>query len=210
VGFGASWALLHGGVVKMWMRYPVALAVAYAVFLVLVRAWAELERARFDEDAALEHVLNPRDDRQPQPYSSSSDIPDVSGLGDWIDLSFFELDDGCLVGIAIAAVIALCTAIVAAVFSVISVAPILVAEVFLDAVLAAALYRRLRRIDRSSWFISAIRHTYVPVLITALCLLTAGFILQALVPEAKSIGGVWRHYHPLPAPFQGDETPLER
>ncbi|HEX8311883.1 MAG TPA: hypothetical protein VF614_11230 [Chthoniobacteraceae bacterium] len=208
-GFGASWALLHGGVVKMWLRYPLAVAIAYGVFLLLVRAWAELERARFDEDAALDEVLNPRDDRKPH-SGTSRDLSDASDLGDWIDLSSFELDDGCLVGVAIAALIGLCAAIVAAVMSVISIAPILVAEVFLDAVLAAALYRRLRRIDRSSWFVSAIRHTWVPILITALCLLTAGLTMQALVPGAKSVGGVWRHYHPVPAPFQGDETPLER
>jgi hypothetical protein len=208
-GFGASWALLHGGVLRMWMRYPLALAIAYAVFLVLIRGWAELERARFEQEAMLEKVITHRGGGK-HTEEEGACFPDVSGLGDWISLSDFEGDEGCIVGVAVAALVALCSLIFAAVVSVISIAPILVAEVFLDAVLAAALYRRLRRIDRRTWFISAISRTYAPVLITAICLLAAGLIMQALVPEAKSVGGVWRHYHPVPAPFQGDETPLER
>lgn len=38
-GFVASFALLHMGVWRMWMRYPLAVLFAYAVFIVLLRVW---------------------------------------------------------------------------------------------------------------------------------------------------------------------------
>lgn len=38
-GFVASFALMHLGVWRMWVRYPLAVLFAYAVFIVLLRVW---------------------------------------------------------------------------------------------------------------------------------------------------------------------------
>ena len=38
-GFVASFVLLHLGVWRMWIRYPVAVLFAYGVFIVLLRVW---------------------------------------------------------------------------------------------------------------------------------------------------------------------------
>ena len=38
-GFVASFAMLHLGVWRMWIRYPLAVLFAYAVFIVLLRVW---------------------------------------------------------------------------------------------------------------------------------------------------------------------------
>ena len=46
-GFLISFGLLHGGVRQMWLRYPLAVLGAYAFFLVLLRLWVGIERARF-------------------------------------------------------------------------------------------------------------------------------------------------------------------
>lgn len=43
-GFLVSFALLHAGVERMWLRYPVAVLVAYGVFLLLLRVWLYLQR----------------------------------------------------------------------------------------------------------------------------------------------------------------------
>jgi hypothetical protein len=43
-GFLVSFALLHVGVTRMWLRYPVAVLVAYGVFLFLLRVWLHLQR----------------------------------------------------------------------------------------------------------------------------------------------------------------------
>jgi hypothetical protein len=51
-GFVASFALLHMGVWRMWVRYPLAVLFAYAVFIVLLRVWLFLHgrepRGNFD------------------------------------------------------------------------------------------------------------------------------------------------------------------
>ena len=65
-GFGAlaSWAMLLGGLDQMWLRYPLALLVAWGGFLILVRLWADVERCYFhaDEDiAALLKGQDPKD-----------------------------------------------------------------------------------------------------------------------------------------------------
>src|SRR5829696_1118458 len=38
-GFVASFAMLHLGVWRMWVRYPLAVLFAYAAFIVLLRVW---------------------------------------------------------------------------------------------------------------------------------------------------------------------------
>src|ERR1041384_7449317 len=43
-GFLVSFALLHMGVTRMWLRYPVAVLAAYGVFLFLLRVWLHLQR----------------------------------------------------------------------------------------------------------------------------------------------------------------------
>jgi hypothetical protein len=60
-------------------------------------------------------------------------------------------------------------------FSVILLAPILFAEMFVDGVLAATLYRRLRRLDSRHWLQSAIRRTAVPFAAAAILLMIAGW-----------------------------------
>ena len=37
-------------------------------------------------------------------------------------------------------------------------------------------------------------------LLTAVSLMAGGIVFQKIAPGAKSIGGVWRHYHPAPVP----------
>jgi hypothetical protein len=57
VGFLVSFVLLRAGVGRMWLRYPVAVVVAYIAFLLLLRLWlayqrwsARRESSHFDVD----------------------------------------------------------------------------------------------------------------------------------------------------------------
>lgn len=43
-GFLVSFALLHAGVARMWLRYPLAVLAAYGVFMFLLRVWLHLRR----------------------------------------------------------------------------------------------------------------------------------------------------------------------
>src|SRR5919107_4181948 len=45
-GFVASFAMLHLGVWRMWIRYPLAVLFAYAAFIVLLRVWLFLHGRR--------------------------------------------------------------------------------------------------------------------------------------------------------------------
>src|SRR3712207_6737479 len=45
-GFLVSYALLHSGMTRMWLRYPLAILFAYCVFLLLLRLWLALRRPR--------------------------------------------------------------------------------------------------------------------------------------------------------------------
>ena len=79
------------------------------------------------------------------------------------------------------------------VISVIALAPELLAEVFLDGVLSAALYRRLRRIEGGHWIKTVFARTRAPFLWALLFFAFVGVLLQHYAPEAASIGGVIAH-----------------
>lgn len=197
VGFLTSAAMLWLGVDRMWIRYSLAVLAAYAAFIGMIRLWAECERSRIETSRELEKLSADDADDQPPPGRSrlndnDSNLhppPDRSGW-DYLSLPDFDLpdlDEGCLPLIVLGALLA----VVVALFAVVWAAPGLLAEVILDVVLVAALYKRLRGIERSHWLATAIRRTWLPALSAAVVLALAGALMQALVPEAKSIGQVW-------------------
>ncbi|QOY95346.1 hypothetical protein IM543_05640 [Massilia sp. UMI-21] len=69
-------------------------------------------------------------------------------------------------------------------------APVLFAEILVDALLAAGLYRRLRMLDPRHWMLAALKHTLLPFILTTLVVAGAGWAMQAHVPEARSLGEV--------------------
>jgi hypothetical protein len=181
VGFLTSAGMLRLGVHEMWIRYPVAVLAAYIAFVALIRLWAEGERNRTDTHRALETADATDADRHPS--------SEWSGW-EWLDAVDFcpsDLDGGCLPVLVLGALLAL----VIVLFAVICAAPGLLAEVFLDVALVAALYKRLSHIERRHWLATAIRRTWMPALSAAVVLALAGALMQGLIPEARSIGQVW-------------------
>jgi hypothetical protein len=75
---------------------------------------------------------------------------------------------------------------------VIYIAPLLLAEVALDAALVSAAYRRLRKEDVGHWTGAVFRRTWVPAVILVTFMFVAGYAAQRIAPEARSIGGVIR------------------
>jgi hypothetical protein len=127
----------------------------------------------------------------PIPLGGSSD--DRSGDGDGLSgilgpSEILESEDGWK--IVLAAVLIL-GAVVAAGF-VVYWAPTLLAEVALDAGVMTTVYRRMRRQDAGHWTSAVLRRTWVPALIITAFMTGAGFLLQQVAPEARSIGGVVR------------------
>ncbi|HEX8131222.1 MAG TPA: hypothetical protein VF527_19140, partial [Pyrinomonadaceae bacterium] len=122
---------------------------------------------------------------------------DVSGGSstsmDWvpdIDLDVdLDLGEGCFwIIIPIAAIVG----VVVAMFYVVYVAPIFLAEILVDALLLAGLYKRLQGVEPRHWLRSAIRRTLLPALIATALFVAAGYLMGRIAPEARSIGEFWQ------------------
>ena len=188
-GFFASWLLLRLGLYAMWARYPLAVALAYAVFLFLLWCWLRLQSSDTDAADAAE-VADIGSDMADVAYASGSGGSNLADAGGGVDLPDIDDGEGALIGIVIVALIALGTALLAA-FSIISIAPVLLAELLVDAALAAGLYRHVRKLDRDRhWLGTALRHTAWRFGAVAVLAALAGLLLVWLAPGAVSLGDV--------------------
>jgi hypothetical protein len=170
----------------MWLRYPLAVGISYGVFFLLLRLWVAYQQKErsLAQDALDVADTNPLDflpDSGPRSSTSSggshwwSDLlPDLSG-DEWLAI--------------VVLAVAVLAAAVASVFIVFA-APTLLGEVFLDAVVIAALRKKMIRVAEQHWTLGAMRRTVVPFLTVALVFSLAGGIIQGVRPEAKSIGGI--------------------
>jgi len=182
VGFGLSYVMLRANMTSMALRYPLSILAAYAVFLGLIRIWVEIERHRFNpEDPELLEDLK-SDEIEYEPLGTSQ--KDTSWY-DWIDLpSGLDGDVGVLPLLLIAAIVGLVVLLISAIGG----APLLIAEIFIDAALAGLLYRHLRIPANEHWLGTAIRKTWLYVIGAAALMAIAGFCLDHLAPESDSLG----------------------
>lgn len=204
VGLLASWGLRLLGMASMGWRYLVALALAYVVFLSLLRLWLRW-RAR-------EHLDLPQGDGGGHGHgsadggaggggdfaggggdfggggaSASFEAPDAGAAGDGVGSGLgAALDgDGCAIPLLLVAAL---VAIVLAALTVVWSAPTLFAELILDGLLAAGLYRRLKHAPPAQWLETALRRTAWPFVATCVLVAGGGFALQALAPGADTLG----------------------
>jgi len=210
-GLLASFVLLALGIDTMAVRYPAALLVAYGVFLLLIGAWLRDRRQRRDwldpsdgvdagiPDASPSSGWRPAwegegggfggggasgsfgDEAAPDVGLDATDAPSAAAsLGDAVDL-----DEALvfLVPLALAALGAF------GALWVVWTAPVLFAELLLDAALAAGLYRRLRSAEAGGhWLPVAVKRTWLPALGLAIVLASAGLAMEHRVPGARSVG----------------------
>jgi len=199
-GFLASFSLLQLDVSRMWIRYPIAILIAYGVFLLLLRLWLWIYgrdmEVDLDPDLA-EVVLDlPSGGYAPSEVSHANvggDIGHTHAGGSsswWSGIDFdLDLDDGWFLVIA---VIVLIGALIASLY-IIYIAPLLLAEILIDGVLLVGLYKKVKHIDQQHWLRAAVRRTIIPVLLIAMFFSIAGFAMQRIAPEAHSIGGFWKN-----------------
>jgi hypothetical protein len=196
----------------MALRYGVAALCGYLAFIGLIRVWISLHRPAANDshdtdlnvldlvDAGdLLHSGSPVDEPPPMfaggrgggggasaQWSAAGGHRTSGSGGSWgIDLDF----DGA-VWLIIAGACAAAGLI--AVGYVIYMAPVLLAEVALDAAIVSVLYRRLRRDEQGYWLTTVLKRTWAPALVLVAFTFLAGFALQMAAPEARSIGGVIR------------------
>jgi hypothetical protein len=232
-GFLLSAALLRVGVTSMPLRYGVALAGAYGVFLLLIRGWVELHRRRIDVDESVVdllpdigggggggvnlgeggdfgggggvdlgeggdfggggasggwHASSP--ETSASRVSSGEAAHSGAGVGGGGVADALDLDEGWIIVVPL---VMLFGSLIAA-FVLIWSAPGLLAELAVDVLLVSSLYRRLKSLDRRSWLLTAVRKTWIPALLVAVLLVAGGFVLEAVVPEARSMGDILRRF----------------
>lgn len=193
-GFLCSFVLLQFGWRRMWLRYSVSVAAAYGVFIGLIYLWIQATRLRVRPitDPNPLDLLDPLTrasassfSHEPAPSTGPTSQP--SGILDF-DLSL----DGDGLVVVIVMLLTVGVAVIASIY-VITQAPTLLAEVFVDGALSVGLYRRLRSIEHRHWLDSAMSRTWIPFFWVLVFFVIAGVVMHSYAPEAVSIGGVWQH-----------------
>lgn len=209
-GFLVSAIALSSGVEQMAVRYLVAALVAYAVFLLLLSAWVRYRRGKLEPDFDLLDLdIDVDVSRHPSDGIAGGKSGGGGGGDTWDPTSAktrvaedavhgamsegFGLDVEELWWALV--VFAILLGGVLGVLYVLYLAPALLAEAILDGIVAAAVYRRLRRRDVSHWSVGTLlRRTWKPAALVIASVALAGFATQLIFPEAHSIGDVIRRF----------------
>ncbi|MCA1634044.1 MAG: hypothetical protein LC802_10095, partial [Acidobacteria bacterium] len=120
--------------------------------------------------------------------SSSDSSGGGSGLLDGLDVGI-DADEGCFFFVALLLLIV--GGLLASLY-VVYLAPALLAEILVDGLLVSGLYRRVKEPVPGNWLLGAVRRTLAPVLLTLVCFVAAGYLLNYIAPEARTIREVWR------------------
>lgn len=198
-----SFVMLKLGVTSMALRYPLALLMAYGVFLLLLWLWLRTKAEDYVDipDFSGSGSSGSRDCTSAfdgggghfggggasgsfdmPAGSDSSPLSDAVGaVGDADELAIPLLVIVFAVGLALAS------------FYVVYVAPMLFAELLVDGALSYALYRRIKAADSPHWLESAVRRTALPFVLTGVFVSITGAAMAAHAPGAQSIGQVMQH-----------------
>ncbi len=211
-GLLASYGLLQAGLDTMALRYPLALLVAYVLFLFLLWLW--LRSNAKDYLDAPDIFLGAPDfgwsGAQSENICGHGGTFDGGGAsGDYESLitstdgsmteslgsvgeSVGKIGDADELAIPII-VIALALGIALASLYVVYIAPALFAELLVDGALSYVLFRHLRGQDPQHWLSSTFRRTAIPFLVTGVFLSATGAAMAAYAPGANSVGQVVKH-----------------
>lgn len=114
--------------------------------------------------------------------SNSTSSTASSGSGG-LDLDL-DLDDGAALLIVIVVVLLVFSALIYVVW----IAPVLLAELMVDAAVVGTLYRPIKNIERRHWLLTALKKTGLAAVFIVLLCLVGGIVMGAAVPEAVTIG----------------------
>ncbi|HLA95296.1 MAG TPA: hypothetical protein VK612_06215 [Pyrinomonadaceae bacterium] len=199
--FLISAVLLRLGVTQMVVRYPIAIAAAYGVFIMLIGFWLWLQREDVDMAESAVEVLDFVDDGR---IASSGSVnlsgmntPTISssgggGGGSGIDLPGIDIDLDLddLIWVVLALVVLIAGLL--AIFYIVWIAPVLLTEVLVDGLLAAGLYKTVKNVEGRHWMTTVLRKTAIPAILALVFFSIAGFYVQKIEPKASSIGEAWR------------------
>ena len=217
VAFLSSVMALALGVSSMALRYPLAVVCGYAAFLALIRGWVAWHRRTSAESrSSTRRSVREREVLDidlvdtglsfdgPTRVSGSPNVSlfagGKSGGGgggvSWggppkasSNVTFdVDVDDVWPIVLAVVCVLGGALAIAYIIYS----APVMLAEVAVDAAIASGLYRRLKKREPSHWAVTVLRHTWMPAVAVVIFAALGGYAAHAIAPDARSIGGVIR------------------
>ena len=209
-GFLASFTLLWLGLAEMWLRYLVAVSFAYLAFLGLLWLWL---RTRAEDYVDIPDVsgLSPSRGGWHEGDDFSGGEGEFGGggasgsfdspQGDTVGNAFESVGDAVSGADELAlplVVILFVGALLLSSLWIVYSAPILFAELLVDGVLAASLYRRLRGLESQHWLETALKRTVWPFVVTGLLVSAIGWGMQVYAPGAQSIGEVMAHAKAAP------------
>lgn len=210
-GLLAAHLLRLGGLDTMLLRYPLAVLLAYLVFLLLMWAWL---RWRGDSvvDALPDAVGGGGSSSAPgggpnwagggghsggggasaswtsaSGSSASSSARTTSSDGSLLDLADGEAG---LPVLAIGAVLAIAAGTLVAASWVIWSAPVLMAELLVDAAIAGGLYRRMQGMRAQGWWRLCLAHTFWPLIGVLVFSAGLGWVAQEIAPHADTLADV--------------------
>lgn len=196
VGLVGSHSLRLAGLDSMLLRYPLAIVAAYGVFLLLMWAWirwrSDLQIDEVDVDFVDLATEKPQDwigsggGSSGAGSSVSWESPSSSGFLD--GLPNVELDGEA--DLPVAAVLTLMAVAMVAVVAagwVIWSAPVLMAELLVDAAIAGGLYRRMRQVQAQGWWWVCVRHTIWPMCGVIVFFAVVGGVAQHMAPDATTL-----------------------
>jgi hypothetical protein len=201
-GFGASAAMLLAGIDTMALRYALAMGVAYIVFLLLLWLWLHTSAADY-VDVPVSGGDGGAATDGPAEFAGGGGSFDGGGASANFDAGAGKsgieaVADKPLEAIAQAeegaiplAILLLALGIALSSLFVVWSAPVLFAEILVDALLTAGLYRRLRTLEPRHWMRTALRRTLLPFVLTTLAVAAAGWGMQVVAPGARSVGEVF-------------------
>ena len=209
-GLLSSFLLLAAGIESMLLRYPLAVVIAYGVFLLQMWTWT-----RWRGDSVIDGLDMPGEPGMLSPggggdnwtgagggsggggaSASWSSSMESGSSGPCAGADVLEVDvlevvdaDAGLPLLAILALTAVAVACVAAAGWVVWTAPALMAELLVDAAIAGGLYRRMRGAQAEGWWWLCARHTLWPLLGVLAFFAALGAIAGLLAPEATTLSG---------------------
>lgn len=208
----ASAALLAGGLTAMGLRYPLAVAMAYAVFVLLLWLWLRREQP----DGDVPDASGSGNGSSPEVYSGGGGRFGGGGASGEYGPGSITAEAGEAAGSAAneapakavefvgdaageaGVAVVLLGLVVAAVallgWWLLSLAPALAAELVIDALLAAVLYRRLRRHSGPYLLHAIVRRTGRAFLLLAVGAAVLGAWAQWQVPQVRTVGDLWSQF----------------
>jgi len=200
-----SFVMLELGVTSMALRYPLALLMAYGVFLLLLWLWLRTKAEDYLDIPDLSGLVpNGSGGGTPAFKGNGGDFGGGGASGSFDGSASFapvesessplaeaagavgDADELAIPLIAVAFALGLALASLYVVYA----APMLFAELLVDGAVSYALYRRIKAADSPHWLESAVRRTALPFVLTGVFVSITGAAMAAYAPGAHSIGQV--------------------